>query len=136
VRFVRTRAGEAGQAVSWLLKMLLGVAVAAILLIDFGAVVINRVQAADLAGEAATQAGFVYANSGDLEAAEKEAVDYVRGSAEILDVVIGPERDAITVTLRKIAATKVFIHRWSVTKDLAEATASGTAPLRRPGGRF
>lgn len=122
---------DAGQVSSWLLKILFWVAILGFVLIEFGSVVIVRIQTGDVAGQTAQEAGIAYSNRG-FERAEARAEEY----AELNDAVyvddsleIRQEDDEICVTVRKTAST-VLIQRIDALEDLTEAEATECAPLR------
>lgn len=122
---------DRGQVSAWLVRLLLLLAVLGFLLIEFGAVVINRVQAGDVAGQAAAEAGIAFANSNRVEAAEARAEEFAElNDAEFVDLRIERREGLIYVTVRKTAATRV-IHRIGVIEDLAEAEVTESAPLRQ-----
>lgn len=122
---------DAGQVSSWLLKILFWVAILGFVLIEFGSVVIVRIQTGDVAGQTAQEAGIAYSNRG-LERAEARAEEY----AELNDAVyvddsleIRQEDDELCVTVQKTAST-IVIHRIDALEDLIEAEATECAPLR------
>lgn len=122
-------ATETGQVSSWVLKLILGVAIVGFLLIEFGSVVITRLQAGDVAGQTAQEAGFTY-DRGNLEAAEARAEAYAEeNDAEFVDLELRREDEEICVTVRKTAST-IVIHRIGFLEDLTESEASECAPLR------
>lgn len=135
MRPLRTRGSnpvdDSGQVSSWLLKILFWVAILGFVLIEFGSVVIVRIQTGDVAGQTAQEAGIAYSNTG-FQRAEARAEEY----AELNDAVyvddsleIRQEEDEICVTVRKTASTFV-IHRIDALEGLTEAEATECAPLR------
>jgi hypothetical protein len=121
---------ERGQISGWLIRLVVFVGIGGFLLLEFGAVAVNRLQAGDLASEAAAQAGIVYFNTRSLEAAEDEAKEYVADKAELLDVSVDPQVQEISVTLRKTAST-ILIDRIEALDDVITIEVTESAPLRR-----
>lgn len=119
---------ERGQVGSWLIKLLVVLAIVGFILVEFGAVVINRLQAGDIAGQAASEAGLVYSNTGNIQAAAERAEEFVEeNGAELVDAEVMDQR--MVVTLRKEAATRV-IDRIGALEGLTEVTVTESAPLR------
>lgn len=124
-------ADDSGQVSSWLLKILFWVAVVGFVLIEFGSVVIVRIQTGDVAGQTAQEAGIAYSNSG-FQRAEARAEEYaeLNDSTYVDDsLAVDRENDEICVTVQKTASTFV-IHRIGALEDLTEAEATECAPLR------
>lgn len=127
----RNGADDDGQVSSWILKLLFWVAVVGFVLIEFGSVLIIRVQAGDIAGQTAQEAGLVY-DRRDYEAAEARAEAYAeQNDAVYVDdsLEVRTEDDEICVTVRKTAST-VLLHRIGALEGLTEAEATECAPLR------
>lgn len=121
---------DRGQVSSWLVKLLVGMAIVGFIVIEFGSVLINRVQAADIAGQAATEAGLVYSNRRNIDAAEKRAEEFCeQNGAEFVDLAVNEQEDTISVTLRKEASTRV-LHRIDALEGIIEVTVTESAPLR------
>jgi mannitol-specific phosphotransferase system IIBC component len=123
--------GEDGIIVGWILRIVVGVAIAGLLLFEAGAVVIATVNADNAARSAAQEAVATYAHSHNLEDAKKDAQK--QAAAEDAVVVefsatsagAGGQSSA-TVTVRKTAKT-LFIHKIGFLKRFASSTATSTA---------
>jgi hypothetical protein len=122
---------ERGIIVSWIIKIVLGVALAGVLLFEAGAIVIATVNADNAARSAAQEAVATYANTKNLEEAKKDA----QKLAAAVDAVViefsanaggaGGQASA-TVKVRKDAKT-LFVHRIGFLKKYASPTATSTA---------
>lgn len=106
-------------------------AIVGALLLEGGAVLINHLQASDVASRAATEAGLVYANRGDTRAAEARAVEITeREGAEFVSFNVNRERNETSVTVERSARTQ-FIHRWEPLERFATVETTETAPIRQ-----
>lgn len=123
------RPAEHGQiVVGWLIKVLLVLAVVGFVLIEAGAVVINRLQAGDVAGQAASEAGLTYSNTNNIDAARERAEEFVeQNDAEFVEAELLDGRMAVTV--RKRASTRL-VHEIDALEGLTTATVTESAPLR------
>ncbi len=121
---------EDGQVSSWLIKLIIVVGVVGFALLEGGAVVINRIQAQDAAGRAASEAGFVYSNRGDVDAATRRATDIVEQlGAEFVGLAVDQADREVAVTVTKTANTRL-LHRFEQTAGLTEAEVTERAPMR------
>lgn len=132
----RTRGGptivrdEGGQVASWLIKLLLIVAVVGFLVIEFGAVVVNRLQVQDVADQTAAEAGIVYVDRRSQDAAVERAEEFAQDNgAEFVELTVDERQRVIRVTVTKQASTRV-LHRIDLFEGLVDARAEGQAPLR------
>lgn len=123
---------ERGIITSWLVKVVLTVAVAGFVLLEVGAVVFNILQTRDVADQAAAEAGITYlANNGSLQSAEERAREFVEDSGvKLLELRTDPAARTITVVVEKRASTRV-VHRIDALKDMTVVKATGSAPLRK-----
>ncbi len=90
--------------VLWLVVL----AIAAVLAVDAGSIVLSRVRTADLARDAALAAAETYEDSGDEQAAKLAALAVIEGSddrARLKRIQI--QRDEVTVVLTSKAGTIV-----------------------------
>ena len=127
----RAHRTDAGQISSWLVKLVLGVAIVGFLVLEFGAVVVNRLQIGDIASTAGTEAGLYYSNTKDEEAAKGVAEAYVKkNGAELVAFDVVLERNEVVVTARKNASTRL-IHKISALEGLVEIETTETVPLRK-----
>lgn len=120
---------EGGQVSAWLIRVIAIALIFGGVAIEGGAILINRIQTVDLAGEAAQEAGLTFSRARNFDAAKQAAVTYVADKAEVLDVVVNQPQTEITVTLRKTAHTFV-VQKIDKFKPWTISTASQTAPIR------
>lgn len=115
--------------VSWLLKLVIGFAIAGVILFEVVGVVLARGTAADTASKAAQEAGFTYRDTGDVELAKVTAKAYCENEgAEFIDLTVDAEDRTTTVTVRKKART-LFIHNIGPLKKYTSSTETQSAPL-------
>jgi hypothetical protein len=127
----RRLADERAQVGSWLVKVIIWVGLVGFLVIEFGSVLVNRVQAQDLASEAAVEANLMDDRSPRLETARARAEEFVGDKAEVLEVSVDRAAGTLSVTLRKQARTFV-VHRIEALEGLATVTVTESVPLRGP----
>ncbi|MDP8970901.1 MAG: hypothetical protein M3N52_10500 [Actinomycetota bacterium] len=113
---------------SWLLKTIVGLAIAGVVLIDLGAVAVNALQLEEAADEAARAATHSWSVDHSPSAAQRAARDSIADQPDIVlqDLVIGSDR--LTVTLTKPAHVLVA-HRIGPLTRYVEQTVSKTSPL-------
>ncbi len=101
----RSEGGLIGKiVVLWLVVL----AIAAVLAVDAGSIVLSRVRTADLARDAALAAAETYEDSGDERSAKLAALAVIEGSddrARLKRIQI--QRDEVTVVLTSTAGTIV-----------------------------
>lgn len=120
---------EAGFVVSWLIRLVVVLVLAAVVLFEVAGVMIARVTAAETATKAAQEAGFAYTRSPDQQQAQAAARAVVEAEGATLDsVVVDPAARIVTVTLHKQART-LLVHRIRQLSEYATATATETTPL-------
>lgn len=121
---------DRGQiVVSWLLKVVLGLAVAGLILFEVVGVVLARGTAEDTAAKAAQDAGFTYRDTGDVKRAEATAKAYAENEgAEFISLSVDEEARTTTVTVRKKART-FFIQYIGPLKKYTSSTGTQSAPL-------
>ena len=128
---MRIHSDERGIVLGWIVRIILGIALAGLLLYEAGAVVIAGVNADNAARSAAQEAVATYAHSHDLDEAKKDAQKQAAAEGA---VVIAFQADSnglggqshVTVTVRKVAKT-LFIQKIGFLKRFSIATASSTA---------
>lgn len=102
-------AGEAGIVTSFLVKLVVGLVVAAFILSEAGQIIFARISAEDAADRAATAAANEYDDSGDIREAHRAAVEVVtEADAKIKKqggFVLNPDDGSIRVVVRKRADT-------------------------------
>lgn len=110
---------------------MLVIAVVGFVLVEAGSLVINRLQAADVASQAATEAGIVYlASNGSEEQAKTQAEQFVKDqNATFVGLSVNQAARTITVTVEKVAPTRV-VHKIEALKSLTRIRATETVPLR------
>lgn len=132
MRIAEGTRGDTGQIISrWLLKIVLLVAIVAVVAIEGGSVVINRLQAQDIADQAAAEAGITYAASGSLEQTQTAAEQFVsREGADFIDLRVDTAGGSVSVTVEKRAETRI-VKRIGALRKFTVVRTTGTAPLRR-----
>ena len=124
-----TSHGPAGGIVTgWLLRLMLWLAVLAVVVFEIGAVVVASVDADSAAGEVARAAVVAYRSSGSLADAETAAEAVAEGrSVELMSL----EEDGTTMSVEvgREAGT-LFLHRLALTEDLTQRTASRDVQIR------
>jgi hypothetical protein len=127
----RVHSDQRGIVLGWIVRIILGIALAGVLLYEAGAVVITSVNADNAARSAAQEAVTTYAHSHNLDEAKKDAQ---KQAAEEGAVVVAFQADSnglggqshVTVTVRKIAKT-LFIQRIGFLKRFTISNATSTA---------
>jgi hypothetical protein len=114
---------EAGDIIlSWLLRLVVTVAVLALVVFEVVAVVLASVRADDVAGEVARAAAVAYGSTGSLERAGEAASQVADDSDVRLDAL---EQDGATVVVEVSAdAGTLLLHRLPGTEDLVTRTAT------------
>lgn len=121
---------ERGQVASWLIKLLVALAIVGFLAIEFGAVVINRLQTQDVADQTAAEAGIVYVDQRSEDAAADRAEEFAEdNNAKFIGLDVDTRRGEMLATVEKTAGTRV-IQRIGALRGLVTARATGEAPLR------
>ena len=107
----------------WLLKIVLGFALAALVIYEGGSPLIVRVQLDGVASDTARIARKALETSGQ-PAAEKAADDYAaEKSASVTSFEVTPKR-GVVVTLRRTAPSLV-LGKWDKTKSYYDVSAEG-----------
>lgn len=120
---------DAAFIVSWLIRLVVVLALAAAALFEVATVMFARVSASDTASKAAEEAGFVYRSTADLRRAEVAAREEAAAGGAVLDrLTINAQARTATVTLHKRAKTLVM-GRFEAFEKYTTATATETAPL-------
>lgn len=124
-----TSHGQTGGIITgWLLRLMLWLAVLAVVVFEIGAVVVATVDADSAAGEVARAAVVAYRSSGSLADAETAAEAVAEGrSVELISL----EENGTTmeVEVGRDAGT-LFLHRLALTEDLTQRTASRHVQIR------
>lgn len=114
---------------SWLLKIVLGIGLVGLALLELGSPLIARAQADDAAHEVANEAALVYGGRPERDAlvarCEETADDK---SVELLSCEINEAGD-VAVRVRK-EALSVLLKKWSVTESWYDVEVSATADVR------
>ena len=111
----------------WLVKIVLGFAVAGVAVVEFGSPLVTRGQIDGVAHEAADSAALFLLEHRDVEGACGVAVEI----ADRNDVEIGPgecriDQNGVTVTVHR-DAWSLFMDRWSETKSWYEVQVTATS---------
>jgi nitrogen fixation protein FixH len=123
--------GERGIVLGWILRIVMGVALAGVLLYEAGAVIVAAIDADTAARSAAQEAASTYARNQDAAAARADA-DHeasLEGSAVTAfraGASAAPGQWVVTVTVRKSAKT-LFIQHIPGLRRYVVQTASSTA---------
>lgn len=112
------------------MKLLVFGGLMGLLVIEGGSLVMNRIQAHDLASEAATEANITYERTPDIRIARARAEEYVSDKAQVVDVGIDQVNRRLAVTLQKTART-FLVHRVGAFADWATVIVTESVPLRR-----
>jgi hypothetical protein len=123
--------GDAGFLVSWLIRLVVVLALVAVGLFELAAVLFAKVAASDTAVQAVEEAGFTYRNVRDLHRAEAAAVAKAAAGGAVFDgLTIDPQAQTATVTVHKQARTLVIGHLDAFEK-ITTARSTETVPLPR-----
>ena len=120
---------ERGLLVSWLVKLVLGLAVAGVVLFDAGAIAVNAFTLSSTAGDIANalatsvqQSGSTSINENELEVQAKALANDV--DAKLVSVEVDTTARVVRVTLRRKAGTLIVSHVGAIEK-WGRATADG-----------
>lgn len=114
---------ETGDIIlSWLLRLVVTIAVLALVVFEVVTVVLASVRADDAAGEVARAAAVAYGSSGSLERAGEAAAQVADERDVRLDLL---EQDGATVVVEVSAeAGTILLHRFPGTEELRTRTAT------------
>ena len=122
---------ERGILVSWIVKLLIGLAVAAVVLFDAGSIAVNAFtlssSATDIANALATtiqQSGSASPNEAQIENEARDLAD--DAGAKLVSVTIDKTSRTVKVELRRKADT-LIVSRVGAIEKWARATAEGTS---------
>jgi hypothetical protein len=123
--------GERGIVLGWILRIVVGVALAGVLLYEAGAVIVAAVNADNAARSAAQEAVSTFARDHDAVAAKADADRQAAAEGAVVTAfhvdAAGPGgQSRVTLTVRKIAKT-LFIQRIPGLKRYVVQSASSTA---------
>lgn len=117
---------ERGIILSWILKLLVSLAIFGVALFEAGAVIVARVSVDRIAIDAAQEAGLEYKRTKSTAKAQGVAERFAeRNDAELVEFDVLDRGELILVTVEKVAPT-LFIERIPGLKDytIARATTS------------
>lgn len=122
---------ERGILVSWLVKLLLGLAVAGLILFEVGAIAVNTFTLSSTANDIAIELTTSVTQSGSLTPNESQLQGQARdlakeAGARLVALDIDSTERIVHVTLRRRADTLV-IQRFSAIEGWGRATADGQA---------
>ena len=120
--------GERGEISSWLLQLLIVLAIVGLIVYEAVALAITAVRVDDLAREVARSARDEYRAEQSLASARAVAEE-AAGEEEATVVTLETDEDALIVTLEKDANTLV-VHRIGPLADRLTPTATRRADLR------
>ena len=121
---------ERGIVVNFLIKLVIGLALAAFILSEAGQIIFARISAEDAADRAAQAAAREYEDSGDIETAHRVAVDEAEDDeAKLKKFVVNPADGSVRVVVRKRAST-LLVDKIGFMEGLtiAEGKAIGRPP--------
>jgi hypothetical protein len=97
---------ERGIVVSFLVKLVIGLALAGFILAEAGQIIFARISAEDAADRAAQAAANEYEDTGDIDIAHRVAVDEAEeDEAKLTKFVVNPADGSVRVVVRKRANT-------------------------------
>jgi hypothetical protein len=121
---------ERGIVVSFLIKVVIGLAIAGFILAEAGQIIFARITAEDVADRAATAAAGEYEDSGDIDTAHRVAVDLAEeDEAKLKKFIVNPADGSVRVVVRKRADT-LLVDKIGFMEGLtvAEGKAIGRPP--------
>lgn len=129
----RLHADERGVVASFLIKVILGLAVIGTVLIEGGSVLFNRLQVQDAAESAATAGAARFFLTGSCDSARDEAKITIHDKDAVANVkateCLPDGRFSVVVTKR---ANTLYLHRFDLFRHLTTATARVTAEPPQP----
>ena len=114
----------------WLLRVVLGIALAGFLVVEIGSPLLARAQADDAAHEVANEAAFEYGRTNSYEGMQERCRE--KSSETGVDLVVcetTPDGKLIQVKISK-KARSFLLHRFGPTEKWYRAEASATAEPR------
>jgi hypothetical protein len=122
---------ERGVVVSWLVRLVLGLAVAGLVLFEVGAIAVNTFTLSSTANDIAIALSTSAAQSGaagpDENQLQSEGEELAKAAdAKLVSIEIDTSERVVHVTLRRRADT-LLVQRFSAIKDWGRATADGQA---------
>lgn len=128
--FFLPRAENGGIVTSWLLRLLIILALFGIAVFEAGSILIARVQVDGIAIDAAAEAGSEYARFHSEPSAEQAAKDVARRSdARVVDFRISADGREVVVTVEKRAKT-IFVHKIEALRRWTLARSTHSAPIQ------
>jgi hypothetical protein len=123
-------ADERGIIVSFLIKVVIGLAIAGFVLIEGGQIVFARITAEDVADRAASDGARAYQDTGDVRSAHRAAMEVAEeDDAKLRKFVVNPADGSVRVVVRKRADT-LLVDKIGFLEGLtiAEGKAIGRPP--------
>lgn len=126
-----TLSDERGIVIGWLVKLGLGLAIAALVLFEVGAVAVNTFTLSSTANDIAIALSTSAAQSGAAGPNENQLQTEAKGlakdaGAKLVAIEIDTTERIVYVTLRRKANT-LLVQRFNATEGWARATAEGQA---------
>jgi hypothetical protein len=121
---------ERGIVASFLIKVVIGLAIAGFILAEAGQIIFARITAEDVADRAAAAAASDYEDNGDIDTAHRVAVDIAEeDEAKLKKFVVNPADGSVRVLVRKRADT-LLVDKIGFMEGLtiAEGKAIGRPP--------
>lgn len=117
---------ELGQIAGWLTKLIVFIAIAGILILEVGGVLLAKGTVADAAGSAAVDAALAMKSTFSQAEAESAARETARDKgSEFVSISVDTAGKTVTVTLERKAKTRIVQHISSLRK-YAKARATAT----------
>lgn len=110
----------------WLVKLVVGIALAGFLLVELGTPVIVRTQLDGLAHDAADEAGFAIRDRNSQETAKQAAVDIAAKDDATVEAFAVDDQGRVTVTLRK-EARSYLLKKWDRLKGWYDIKKTATS---------
>jgi hypothetical protein len=99
---------ERGIVVSWLLKLLVSIAIVGLVAFEAGAILVAHVSADSAASDAAGVAAFVVALGGNDRSAQNAANEAAaKDGAKLISFAVAADGKTVTVTIEKTARTMI-----------------------------
>lgn len=124
------RRSERGLIGSWVVRIVLWLAIAGLTLFEAGAIIVAMVGVDGTADVAAREAALEYfrtKNEGDARARAEEAA--LQGDSVITSFVISADGGSVKVTLRRTAQTRI-VHRIGPLKKFTTPSATAESAIR------
>ncbi|MHB8510792.1 MAG: hypothetical protein ACYDCC_01320 [Actinomycetota bacterium] len=118
-----------GIITSWLLKLVIFLAILGVLAFEVGAVVVATVNVDSVADAAATEAATTFGNTHNVDEARAAAAEKCKeGGASLISFSVSSDQRVVTVTAQKTAKT-LFIQKIGFLRRFVVSKATHSAPV-------